>query len=314
MPQTLNLTKVRSDSGGNITPPGTILPWSKSTPPSGFLKCDGSAVSRTTYSALFEVIGTTYGSGDGSSTFNVPNLTSRMSVGANSSTNVTQTDGAVDTTGAGFSLQNNLSAQNTNNLATQDTQNISTSTVGNVNLSAQTTQNLGVSVTENLGISVTENLSTSTTQNLSGSVSGNIATHTLSLAQLPSHNHPGNAGPYNVFPDGGGPSGTLGNMGGFGQSGSNQAHNHGHNFSGSVSGNVAFNKSGNIAANKTGSVTGSIGGSTAYTLTGDTQTNVTGNVATGLSGDVGANLSGNVTVQNASLYHSHLVVIYIIKT
>ena len=42
------------------------------TPPSGFLKCNGQAVSRTTYSALFAAIGTTYGSGDGSTTFNLP--------------------------------------------------------------------------------------------------------------------------------------------------------------------------------------------------------------------------------------------------
>jgi microcystin-dependent protein len=53
---------------------GIIVPWGDSTPPSGFLECDGSAVSRSTYSALFAVIGTTYGSGDGSTTFDLPDL------------------------------------------------------------------------------------------------------------------------------------------------------------------------------------------------------------------------------------------------
>ena len=57
-------------------PLGTILPYSANTlnPPAGFLFCDGSAVSRTMYPDLFALIGTLYGSGDGSTTFNLPNL------------------------------------------------------------------------------------------------------------------------------------------------------------------------------------------------------------------------------------------------
>lgn len=56
------------------TPAGTILPFGGTAAPTGFLLCDGSAVSRTTYATLFAVIGTTYGSGDGSTTFNLPQL------------------------------------------------------------------------------------------------------------------------------------------------------------------------------------------------------------------------------------------------
>ena len=44
------------------------------TPPSGYLKCNGAAVSRTTYADLFAIIGTAHGAGDGASTFNVPDL------------------------------------------------------------------------------------------------------------------------------------------------------------------------------------------------------------------------------------------------
>ena len=55
---------------------GMIIPFGGSTAPSGWLKCDGSEVSRTTYSNLFSVIGTTYGAGDGSTTFNIPNASS----------------------------------------------------------------------------------------------------------------------------------------------------------------------------------------------------------------------------------------------
>lgn len=57
----------------NLVPIGIMFIWPLSTPPSGFIECDGSAVSRVTYANLFSVIGTTYGIGDGSTTFNVPN-------------------------------------------------------------------------------------------------------------------------------------------------------------------------------------------------------------------------------------------------
>ena len=63
---------------------GSIIPYPGSTLPEGFLVCDGSAVSRDDYSDLFEIIGTTYGSGDGSTTFNLPNLSGRVALGSSS--------------------------------------------------------------------------------------------------------------------------------------------------------------------------------------------------------------------------------------
>lgn len=66
-----------SGSTSASIPTGTILPYAGSTAPSGYLLCDGSAVSRTTYAALFAVIGTTYGEGDGNSTFNLPKILER---------------------------------------------------------------------------------------------------------------------------------------------------------------------------------------------------------------------------------------------
>ena len=53
---------------------GMVTAFAMSSPPTGWLACDGSAVSRSTYSSLFSAIGTTWGAGDGSSTFNVPDL------------------------------------------------------------------------------------------------------------------------------------------------------------------------------------------------------------------------------------------------
>lgn len=72
-----------ANAGGKSCPIGTIIPYSASTIPDGYLECDGSAVSRTIYADLFAVIGTTYGTGDGSTTFNLPNLKGKVAVGQN---------------------------------------------------------------------------------------------------------------------------------------------------------------------------------------------------------------------------------------
>ena len=66
-------------------PTGSYIQFAGSQAPAGFLVCNGGEISRTTYSALFAVIGTTYGSGDGSTTFNLPNLTDRFLQGSTTS-------------------------------------------------------------------------------------------------------------------------------------------------------------------------------------------------------------------------------------
>lgn len=55
-------------------PPGMIMAFGAANAPTGFLICNGAAVSRTTYASLYAVIGTTWGTGDGSTTFNLPDL------------------------------------------------------------------------------------------------------------------------------------------------------------------------------------------------------------------------------------------------
>jgi len=76
------------------TATGTILPWSTGSVPTGFLECDGAAVSRTTYSTLYGVVGTTYGTGDGSSTFNLPNLADNVPMGKSGTKALASTGGA----------------------------------------------------------------------------------------------------------------------------------------------------------------------------------------------------------------------------
>lgn len=75
-------------------PAGLVLPYAGASAPSGYLMCQGQAVSRSTYAALFTVIGTTYGVGDGSTTFQLPNLQDRVPVGAGSSFHLAGIGGA----------------------------------------------------------------------------------------------------------------------------------------------------------------------------------------------------------------------------
>ena len=65
---------IKADAGGNGGNIGEIFWWPLAIPPGDSLYCDGSAISRSTYSDLFDVIGVQYGVGDGSTTFNLPDL------------------------------------------------------------------------------------------------------------------------------------------------------------------------------------------------------------------------------------------------
>jgi microcystin-dependent protein len=85
--------------GANLTgiegiPTATIVPWSSASVPTGFLECNGQTVSRSTYAALFAIIGTTYGAGDGSSTFLVPDLQDNVAVGKSNNKALASTGGA----------------------------------------------------------------------------------------------------------------------------------------------------------------------------------------------------------------------------
>jgi microcystin-dependent protein len=82
------------------TPAGVIEMFGGSSAPTGYLMCDGSAVSRTTFANLFAVIGTAYGPGDGSTTFNLPNMNAKFPRG-----------GAPGTTGGADSHSHPLSNQ-----------------------------------------------------------------------------------------------------------------------------------------------------------------------------------------------------------
>lgn len=75
---------INAQVAGDTLPIGSIVPYTSDTIPENWLLCNGQAVSRTTYSILFGIIGTTYGVGDGSTTFNLPNLKGKVAVGKDS--------------------------------------------------------------------------------------------------------------------------------------------------------------------------------------------------------------------------------------
>ena len=92
--------------GSNLTsiegiPTATIVPWSDSSIPSGYLECNGAAVSRSTYSALFAIVGTTYGSGNGSTTFNIPDLQDNTVISKSNNKSLASTGGANTVTKTG---------------------------------------------------------------------------------------------------------------------------------------------------------------------------------------------------------------------
>ena len=76
-----NLSKAGSSAAGGLAPVGTVLPFAGSAAPTGWLLCNGQTVSRTTYADLFAVVGTTYGAGNGSTTFALPDLGGRVPAG-----------------------------------------------------------------------------------------------------------------------------------------------------------------------------------------------------------------------------------------
>ena len=76
-------------SSGTYVPTGIVQYYTGSTAPSGWLLCNGTAVNRTTYANLFTIIGTGYGIGDGSTTFNVPDFRGRIPIGVGTGSGLT---------------------------------------------------------------------------------------------------------------------------------------------------------------------------------------------------------------------------------
>ena len=115
---------------------GAIKPWGKATAPAGYVLCDGTAISRTDYADLFAVISTTYGVGDGSSTFNVPDLQGKTPQGYDGNTyNLAATGGANTVT---IPVTNNQGVSLTNNQSVTVTGSISNTSLTTAQLASHT--------------------------------------------------------------------------------------------------------------------------------------------------------------------------------
>ncbi|CAB4139244.1 MdpB Microcystin-dependent protein [uncultured Caudovirales phage] len=76
-----NISVAGSSAPGGLAPAGVVLPFAGTTAPTGWLLCFGQAVSRTTFATLFAALGTTYGAGNGTTTFALPDLRGRVAAG-----------------------------------------------------------------------------------------------------------------------------------------------------------------------------------------------------------------------------------------
>lgn len=102
---TTGTTVTATIGAGGLLPPGIgPLPYAGSSIPTGWLECDGSAVSRTTYAALFTAISTTWGTGDGSTTFNLPDMRGKVAVGDGTGT---VTEAITASSSNGFTVASN---------------------------------------------------------------------------------------------------------------------------------------------------------------------------------------------------------------
>ena len=202
---------------------GAIKPWTKAAAPDGYLLCNGGAVSRTTYADLFAVISTTYGSGDGSTTFNVPNLQGKMPQGYDGNTyNLAGTGGANTITVA---VTNNQAATNATNQAVTVTGSISNTSLTEAQLASHRH-------------TAADALQGMTAPPGQGQVMGSIG-HSVSSPRTSNTAFNTNIG-NSVTPF-------------LGTSGSGTGHNHSHTLSGTLTGNITTSLTGSVTAAGTNS-------------------------------------------------------------
>lgn len=193
-----------SGMAANYLPSGVVMSYGGASAPFGWLLCDGAAVSRTTYADLFAAISTTFGVGDGSTTFNVPDLRGRVPLGAGTGT-VAETAGAaaINTTNDTMDVASNNTKWITGMAVAFTTSGtapgglIAGSTYYLVRASATTIK--FASTLANAIAGTTLDLTTQGTGNhtithtLTARVAGEVGgeeKHGLTTAEIPSHTHP----------------------------------------------------------------------------------------------------------------------------
>lgn len=199
------------DSGGKLPsaqlpdgliPAGVMVPFAGGTAPTGWLLCSGQAVSRTTYATLFAAIGTTWGAGDGSTTFNLPDLRDRVPVGkgdmgGTAAALLTYTSNATTTAGSAVVTGIASTASLAVGMAVIGANIPAGRTIASIDSATQVTLNSGTSVTAG-----TASTRFAIVDSATLGATGGAGVHTLTTPQIPSHNHPIPA-PWNTTTAGG---------------------------------------------------------------------------------------------------------------
>jgi microcystin-dependent protein len=169
---------------------GTVLDFAGAVAPAGWLLCDGSSVSRTTYANLFSVIGTTHGSGDGSTTFSLPDGRGRVIAGKGDmggtaagrlNVNLNGTTTAASAVITGLSSTANLAV----GMGVYGATIPASATVASIDSATQVTLSTGVGVTAGTATAMRFGMLDATALG----ASGGSQTHKLVTSQMPAHTH-----------------------------------------------------------------------------------------------------------------------------
>ena len=190
------LNPTTSPASTTITQPtGSVIMWTNVTPPSGWLLCNGQAVSRTSYSGLFAILGISFGSGDGSTTFNVPNFQNLMPIGAGAVYGLAASGGSITTTLITPNLPSHNHSAVSTSTSTSNSISNSTATSNSVSTSTPTGSAISSSVATPTGSAVSTSTSTTTgtavstsTSNTTGSATA-VSTSTFTGNALGVHTH-----------------------------------------------------------------------------------------------------------------------------
>lgn len=277
---------------------GTVMAWTSSTVPAGWLECNGAAISRSTYAELFGAIGTTYGVGDGSTTFNIPDYRGQFlrgwangqSTDPDRASRTNRGDGttgdAVGTKQAGATASHTHSA--TLSASVNGTLN-TTATASGSTLTVSTSGTLSTTATLSGGTALAVSVSGTRTGSTSGALSVSV-TGVTDVQGAHSHTY---QVPFASAVYGAGGSGTVWVASTTSASTSGDgAHGHNVSASGTATGSLSVSTSGTLTGTASGTVagtaTGTMTGTATGTLTGTATGTLTG-TATGTTGASGGN-------------------------
>ena len=165
--------------GYEVIPAGTIVAYGGATAPAGWLLCDATAVSRTTYARLFAIIGTAFGVGDGTTTFNLPDVRDRLTLGKGTN------NATLGATGTAAAASGVITSSNITGILTGASSTVAGSTVASSTVASNTGTGTSGSTTQTITVGTLSVASSAKDSSLSTVVSSvNTAAHTHTIPAL----------------------------------------------------------------------------------------------------------------------------------